>query len=116
MAYANCVTVQKFDEIEKLCFVKYQEKMQQDNPLDDWNSDKFQVAVSEYKRFLTLKKLYYGLSLSPTKLMDAIWHSHILDTKQYHLDCGRIFGKYLHPPLVVVVEKISSLQICLLLC
>ena len=96
MTYANCVAVQKFDEIEKLCFDKYLEKMQQENPLDDWNSDKFQIAVSEYKRFLTLKRLYPGLSLSPTKLMDAVWHSHILDTKQYHLDCGRIYGKYLH--------------------
>ena len=34
--------------------------------------------------------------MSPTKLMDTIWHHHILDTKNYHNDCNNIFGFYLH--------------------
>ena len=54
------------------------------------------LAINEYKRFLQLKQSHLGKSLSPSKLMDAVWHIHILDTKMYSSDCQRIFGKFLH--------------------
>jgi hypothetical protein len=30
------------------------------------------------------------------KIMDTMWHYHILDTKAYHKDCGTVFGHYFH--------------------
>merc|ERR1712151_930213 len=31
-----------------------------------------------------------------SKLVDIVWHEHIIDTKQYMIDCDRLFGRYLH--------------------
>jgi hypothetical protein len=54
------------------------------------------LALEEYKRFLSLKQTNPGVSLSPSELMDAVWHIHILDTKMYAKDCQEIFGRFLH--------------------
>jgi hypothetical protein len=32
----------------------------------------------------------------PTKEVDQMWHQHILDTRAYHEDCNRVFGKMIH--------------------
>jgi len=32
----------------------------------------------------------------PSKLVDLVWHEHILDTQQYEVDSQRMFGKYVH--------------------
>lgn len=54
------------------------------------------LAEREYRRYLTLKKLYPGKELVPNKLLDEFWHAHILDTVAYHRDCQNVFGHYLH--------------------
>lgn len=54
------------------------------------------LAELEYRRFLTLKRLYPGVDFVPNKLVDEFWHAHILDTKSYHADCAAVFGYYLH--------------------
>ncbi|APX93774.1 hypothetical protein BWR19_12955 [Halomonas sp. 1513] len=54
------------------------------------------LAEQEYRRYLTLKKLYPGVELVPNKLLDEFWHAHILDTVAYHADCDAVFGFYLH--------------------
>jgi len=53
-------------------------------------------AIFEYKRFLAIKKTYLKIELSPSPLVDEVWHMHILDTKQYMKDCDKLFGFYLH--------------------
>jgi len=53
-------------------------------------------AIVEYKRFLTLKKKFPNLEISPSPLVDKVWHMHILDTRQYMEDCDNIFGSYMH--------------------
>lgn len=55
-----------------------------------------EFAEEEYRKFLTLKRLYPELEFVPSKLVDEFWHSHILDTRSYHADCERVFGHYLH--------------------
>ena len=32
----------------------------------------------------------------PGDVVDKIWHSHILHSEQYHFQCNKIFGSYLH--------------------
>ena len=35
-------------------------------------------------------------SLTPPRLVDLVWHSHILDTKAYGKDCKKIMGRFIH--------------------
>ncbi|KNE64974.1 hypothetical protein AMAG_10640 [Allomyces macrogynus ATCC 38327] len=44
------------------------------------------LAVREYRRFLILKVVHNdaeALLLSPSPVIDAVWHAHILDTRAY---------------------------------
>jgi hypothetical protein len=59
-------------------------------------ADEVELAEREYRRFLTLKRLYPQRELVPNKLVDAFWHAHILDTRSYQADCQKVFGYYLH--------------------
>ena len=42
--------------------------------------EEFNLAEQEYRRFLTLKKIYPKQEFVPNKLVDELWHAHILDT------------------------------------
>jgi hypothetical protein len=50
----------------------------------------------EYRRFLALHLAYPGADIVPCKLVDQIWHQHILDTRAYTRDCDAVFGEFLH--------------------
>lgn len=55
-------------------------------------------AVGEYCRFLELKHLFRdvdALILSPSPLIDEIWHMHVLDTRNYEKDCKTAFDVYM---------------------
>ncbi len=64
----------------------------------NWNSEQADDAEIEYKRYLHLTRHFpYPLhAIVPNKIMDTMWHYHILDTKAYFMDCEKTFGKYLH--------------------
>lgn len=53
-------------------------------------------AERQYRHFLALQYAYSDIRIVPTKLIDAFWHAHILDTRAYHRDCEYMFGRYLH--------------------
>ena len=53
-------------------------------------------AEMDYRRFLHPHILYPEMELVPTKMIDEVWHQHILDTRAYSGDCERIFGHFLH--------------------
>lgn len=59
-------------------------------------SEQCNFAEQEYKKFLTLKKLYPEKDLVPNKAVDEFWHAHILDTVSYQKDCKKVFGYFLH--------------------
>lgn len=52
-------------------------------------------AVALYRQFLVLKLLHPEKSLVPTRLIDAAWHTHILDTGKYREDCEWAFGRFI---------------------
>lgn len=54
------------------------------------------VMEAEYRKFLSLHLAHPDTDIVPCKLVDEIWHQHILDTQAYHEDCDVIFGSYLH--------------------
>lgn len=60
-----------------------------------WTLSQADIAELWYKRFLKLC-LLRSEDVVPTKMIDEVWHAHILDTRAYHADCRRIFGRYLH--------------------
>ena len=83
-------------KIQALDFTRFRNRLIRDYPEMNWEGELFTIAVEEYKRFLELIVRFPEVRMSPTKLMDTIWHHHILDTKNYHNDCNNIFGFYLH--------------------
>lgn len=54
------------------------------------------LMEGEYRKFLALHLAFQDVDVVPCKLVDEIWHQHILDTRAYHDDCDAIFGGYLH--------------------
>ena len=62
-----------------------------------WKKKDALAAIDSYKKFLLLQKKYFATHhLVPSKIIDEVWHEHILFTKQYHEDCHLLFGTYLH--------------------
>lgn len=53
-------------------------------------------ALKEYVRMLHLIQQFPDEAAVPSKLVDLVWHEHILDTLQYRIDSQKLFGKYLH--------------------
>lgn len=62
----------------------------------DLTVDELDLMEVEYRRFLALHLAFPSDDIVPCKMVDEIWHQHILDTWAYHEDCERIFGSYLH--------------------
>jgi hypothetical protein len=64
----------------------------------NWTEFQLEEAEVEYKRYLTLcvRYPYPAHSIVPNKVMDTMWHYHILDTRAYHRDCEVTFCHYFH--------------------
>jgi hypothetical protein len=60
-----------------------------------WDAARAQTAVLEYRRFLIRCATNPGGNV-PTEDADAIWHAHLLFTRQYHADCMRVAGYFIH--------------------
>lgn len=68
---------------------------------EEWDKAEF-----EYRRFLSLKQVYPGVSLVPSKQVDQVWHAHILDTHAYREDCNKLFGRFIdHYPYFGIYGK-----------
>ena len=61
-----------------------------------WEPSTLDLAEHEYRRFLALNLMYPDKEVVPCKLVDALWHAHILDTEAYARDCDDLFGYFLH--------------------
>lgn len=61
-----------------------------------WALVRAKKAEKWYRRFLFLVAKYPGETIVPTKEVDEVWHTHILDTHKYFQDCEAVFGEYLH--------------------
>lgn len=61
-----------------------------------WSRNEADLAELKYKRFLYLVAKYPDKTIVPSKEVDHVWHSHILDTMKYEKDCLEVFGYFLH--------------------
>lgn len=75
--------------------VKHKLQLPKEQEGEGWSLEKCEEAEKEYKRFLTLIKIYPDTVFVPNKLMDEMWHRHILDTAAYRKDCQQVFGVFL---------------------
>ena len=73
-------------------------KIQNNDDGLEWNLEQCEDAEIEYKRYLTLCRHFPfpKYSMVPNKIMDTMWHYHILDTRNYVKDSERLFGGYFH--------------------
>ncbi len=63
---------------------------------EGWSAAYTNGVEAEYRRFLTLMKLYPNEATAPQVDVDTFWHYHILDTAKYAIDCAAVFGYFLH--------------------
>jgi hypothetical protein len=53
------------------------------------------LMEAEYRKFLALQLMHPDADIVPCKIVDEMWHRHILDTAAYREDCDAIFGRFL---------------------
>ncbi len=74
-----------------------------------WTKKQVRAAGELYRHYLFLKRKYGNhYKLPPSEDIDEFWHNHILDTHQYHHDCQRIFGRYLHHYPYFGIDEVST--------
>jgi hypothetical protein len=83
-------------QIQKLDLVRIMWKMADPEEGKGFTPQRLAQAEMDYRRFLHLHLQYPSLEIVPTKLIDEVWHQHILDTRAYAKDCEDMFGEFLH--------------------
>lgn len=61
-----------------------------------WSDEDRALAERDYRQFLRLVKDHPDAKPVPSEMVDDVWHSHILFTRQYAKDCQDVFGYFLH--------------------
>jgi hypothetical protein len=76
-----------------------------------WSQDFIDLGVNEYIKFLILHQKYPTGKIVPGKVVDKIWHDHILHTREYYEFCKEHFGSYLHhDPKNLVSNEVNDLS------
>eukprot|EP00756_Hemistasia_phaeocysticola_P017637 Hpha_TRINITY_DN15550_c5_g1::TRINITY_DN15550_c5_g1_i1::g.104421::m.104421 len=95
--HAHCPGPDHYSTAEdKLDLERFVPKLQRDHPSYFPDVMTARDAIKEYRRMLTVAQRFPGTSVVPSKLVDLVWHEHILDTKTYRRDTLRMFGEYIH--------------------
>jgi len=90
----NTISFNSFNKPLNLEPIKFSLAMREEGP--GWSLVKIETLENWYRRFLFLVYLYPEKTIVPTKDIDIFWHTHILDTKKYMMDCESLFGGYFH--------------------
>ena len=76
-----------------------------------WNEDRAIRALNEYKQFLALMYWNPDAALVPSEDIDEVWHTHVLNTARYQVDCEKIFGCFQHHlPTFGASEEVQEQQ------
>jgi hypothetical protein len=76
-----------------------------------WSDEIAAYAELRYRRFLCMRLLNTPLVLVPPPDIDAVWHQHILFTREYARDCEKLFGMFLdHTPATGDVRVAEAMQ------
>lgn len=82
--------------ITQLDFSRMKQKLLDPEEGAGLSPSEIELADREYRRFLALHLSYPSIPLAPNRLVDLMWHAHILDTLRYTDDCLQIFGHVMH--------------------
>ena len=63
---------------------------------EGWDMEKLDYVEKQYKRYLYLWAVFPEKRIVPTHDIDIFWHKHIVNTRNYHDDCQKVFGYYKH--------------------
>jgi hypothetical protein len=70
-----------------------------------WELDFTLRAIEEYKKYLFLG-LVSRHSVTPSRVIDEVWHAHILFTRAYRQFCQEVFGHpFDHDPELIPVDE-----------
>ncbi|HEY9584669.1 MAG TPA: hypothetical protein VJI33_03805 [Candidatus Paceibacterota bacterium] len=61
-----------------------------------WSVKRCLAVDQEYRRFIALHVIHPKAGISPSKLVDEMWHTHVLFTRDYAKFCETIAGKFIH--------------------
>lgn len=84
---------QKIDALD-LGPIKY--KLMHPEEGNPWSLEQCNQMEPLYKGFLYLVAVYPELPIVPNRLIDKMWHTHILDTQKYADDCQKAIGYFVH--------------------
>jgi hypothetical protein len=59
----------------------------------------------EYKRFIAIRIQHPDQAIVPSHLVDEMWHTHILFTRDYIAFCEAVNGEYIHHAPFLKNEK-----------
>jgi hypothetical protein len=90
---AYTVTVQ---DVMSLDLSRFVQKLTKNHAKFFPNASTAERGIEEYKKFFALIATNPKVALTPSYIVDEVWHNHILDTKAYMSDCDKFLGKYLH--------------------
>lgn len=62
---------------------------------EGWSLQQATKAIEGYRRFLFLVYRYPEQQIVPSREVDEVWHTHILDTIKYRQDCDLLFAKFM---------------------
>lgn len=62
---------------------------------NEWDEEFTQMAIQEYRKFMYLKAVT-ELPLTPSVVVDSVWHMHILYTRNYQAFCRDFIGYFVH--------------------
>jgi hypothetical protein len=60
-----------------------------------YGQQRLDLMETEYRKFLAMHLAYPEAEVVPCKIVDEMWHQHILDTIAYRTDCDAVFGCFL---------------------
>ena len=70
-----------------------------------WTTDFSSRAITEYKKFVYLGVISTG-NVTPSKVIDQVWHEHQLFTKAYREFCSEVIDKeFDHTPELIPVPQ-----------
>ena len=76
-----------------------------------WNSPFALRAVAEYRKFVYLG-MVSDFPVTPSKVIDQVWHEHQLFTQAYRRFCDEILGRHFdhHPELIPADEQLANYE------
>lgn len=96
--------------IAELDFSRMKQKLLDPEEGVDLNTTEIDLAEQEYRKFLALHLACPDIPLVPNRLVDLMWHAHILDTQRYVENCKSIFGHVMHYDPYVWIDGPDSVR------